>query len=216
MRKLSHLLLALLCIGAAMNTQAKTVLISGFDPFLGGTGNNSTIIAQKLQKRFEGSEISIVFCPLRTVYFKASEDLKSCIAAQEIKPDFVISLGEAFCRDVKFESRSVNWMKNTGTDNDGFGYPNGELIDPSSPKYLPMTIDLASIKKKMSRKEKKYILLSDNAGTFVCNNTSYIMSRDSDIPYAFIHVPAHSCRRQSLLIGRSVQILEKTVKYLFD
>jgi pyrrolidone-carboxylate peptidase len=199
-----------------MSAFGKTVLISGFDPFLGGSGNNSTVIGKRLVKRFEHQDINIVFCPLRTVYFKASEDLKTCINSQKIRPDFVISLGEAFCRDVKFETRSVNLMKNWGTDNDGIGYSTGEVIDPAEAQYLPMTIDLPSIKKKMSRKEKKYILVSDDAGTFVCNNTSFIMTRDLDIPYAFIHVPAHSCKRQARLVDRSVKILENTIRYLFD
>ena len=194
---------------------AKIVLISGFDPFLGGAGNNSTVIGEKIERRFQEQEIKIIFCPLRTVYFKASEALKDCINAQTEKIDFVISLGEAFCRDVKFETRAVNFMKDHGGDNDGVSY-SAEVIDSSSPEYLPMTINLSSVRSKLPRKMRKYTKISKDAGTFVCNNTAYLMTRDLDIPYAFIHVPAHNCSRSNYLVERSVNILEKTIQELFN
>ncbi len=194
---------------------AKTVVVSGFDPFDGGSDNNSTVIAKKLVREFKNKDINIVFCPLETVYFKASESLKDCISSLKVKPDFVLSLGEANCREVKFETRAINWMKDISHDNDGVHYT-GEEIRPEEDRFTPMTLDLVPIKKKLKYSHRKYIKISKNAGTFVCNNTAFIMSRDLEMPYAFIHVPKHNCRKSAMLVERSTKILVKTIESLFN
>jgi len=193
---------------------SKHIIISGFDAFHGRTVNNSTVIAEKLVKRFESTDIKVTFCPVRTIYYKASEELKDCIASSEIKPDYVISLGEAFCRDVKFETSSVNAMNDYGGDNDGVSY-DGEKIRPDGSWFAPMTLKLGPFRRMLPRSMKKYIKMSSSAGRFVCNNTAYIMASDIDIPYAFIHVPANHCAESSMLVERSTQILEATIKNLF-
>ncbi len=193
---------------------SKHIVLSGFDTFHGGTGNNSSVVAEKLVKRFASTDIKITFCPLRTVYFKAAESLKDCIASAETKPDFILSLGEAFCKDVKFETSAINIMSDYGGDNDGVHYT-GEEIIPGANKYVPMSLNLRPLKRMLPRSMKKYIKVSSDAGTFVCNNTAYLMARESDIPFAFIHVPAHKCAQSTMLVERSTQILEATIKNLY-
>jgi pyrrolidone-carboxylate peptidase len=193
---------------------SKHIIISGFDPFQGRSGNNSTVIAQKLVERFASTQIKVTFCPLNTVYFKGFETLKDCVASTSEKPDFILSLGEAFCKDVKFETSAVNMMSDFGGDNDGVHYT-GEEIIPGAPKYVPMSLNLKPYKRMLPRSMKKYIKVSSDAGTFVCNNTAYLMASESEIPYAFIHVPAYKCANGPMLIERSTQILEATIKNLF-
>jgi pyrrolidone-carboxylate peptidase len=195
---------------------ASTVVVSGFDAFDNNLGNNSEVIGKILSKNFSNKNINIHFCGLRTVYFKSSEQLKDCINSLPIKPDYIIGLGEANCKGLKFETKAKNWMKDISQDNDGIHYE-GEVIRPGETQSVAMTLDLKPIYSLLSRKDKRFITVSKDQGTFVCNNLSYIMASDiTDIPYTFIHVPRYNCKGSDKLVKRSVDILTKTIQKLFN
>lgn len=195
---------------------AKTVLISGFDAFDGNKGNNSEIVAKNLEGKFKNSEINIKFCPLRTVYFKSSETLKDCLNEMPEKPDYIIGLGEGPCKGIKFERKAVNFMKDISSDNDGVHYE-GEVIRVNGASKVDMSLNLTPLYKMLSRNDRKFVKLSNDQGTFVCNNLSYIMVNDIlDTPYTFIHVPAFNCKGSDKLVERSTDILEKTIYNLFN
>lgn len=195
---------------------AKSVLISGFDAFDDAPGNNSSVIGKILAKNFLNTDISVEFCQLRTIYFKSSDELKDCYHSMKIKPDYIISLGETACKGLKFERRAINKMKDISQDNDGIHYI-GEPIRASMPKYIPMSLDLTPLYTMLSRNEKKFVKLSKDQGTFVCNNLSYITASDiKETPYTFIHVPSYTCKNSKVLVEKSIQILEKTIKNLFN
>ncbi len=195
---------------------ANTVVVSGFDVFDNNRGNNSEVIAKILSKNFSSKNINVHFCGLRTVYFKSSEQLKDCVISLPKKPDYIIGLGEANCKGLKFETIAKNWMKDISQDNDGIHYE-GEVIRPGDSQSVEMSLKLKPLYKLLSRRDKKFITFSKDQGTFVCNNLSYIIANDiTDIPYTFIHVPRYNCRGRDKLVKRSVDILTKTIQNLFN
>jgi pyrrolidone-carboxylate peptidase len=208
--------LLLLILFLNTNLMANTVVISGFDAFDNNSGNNSEVIGKLLQKKFLDSSINVHYCQLRTVYFKSSEELKDCINSLPNTPDFVIGLGENNCKGLKFETRAKNWMKDISHDNDGIHY-SGEVIRAGENKKVIMSLNLKPLYKLLSKADRKFVTLSKNQGSFVCNNLSFIMAKDlTNIAYTFIHVPSFSCKDQDKLVNKSVNILTKTIKNLFN
>jgi len=209
-------LLLLIILTSTQLAFSKTVLVSGFDAFDGNLGNNSELVGKRLSERFKDSEIKIKFCSLRTVYFKSSEMLKDCLNEMPERPDYIIGLGEGPCRGLKFEKEAINLMKDISSDNDGVHY-SSQLIREGSPKKIKMSLDLTPLYKMLSRADRKFVKLSKDQGTFVCNNLSYIITNDiEDIPYTFIHVPAFNCQNRLELELKSTDILESTIKNLFN
>lgn len=209
------LILSLIIILFSQSLMAKSILLSGFDTFKDNPANNSEIIAQELQKQFEGTDINIHYCQLRTVYYKSADTLKDCFHSLSEKPDYVISLGEGYCDHVSFETRAFNQMKSDDADNDGVTYKNDKII-PDGPRKLNLSLNLSSVLSSLPKKDRKFTKMSKNAGRFVCNAHSYIMGTSFDeAPFAFIHVPSHNCKNQDYKKKRTLEILSKTIKALF-
>ncbi len=197
------------------NLFAKTIVISGFDAFDGNKGNNSQVIGKALEKRFNNKQINVKYCQLRTVYFKSSEQLKDCINSLDEQPDYIIALGEAHCNGLHFETKAKNWMKDISQDNDGVHFE-GEPIRPDQKESVKMSLELRPLYKMLSRSDRRFVKISKDQGTFVCNNLSYIMESDlEDIKYTFIHVPRNNCKKSDKLVSRSIDVLTKTIENLF-
>lgn len=171
-----------------------SLLISGFDAFNGASGNNSQVTAKNIVNtlKSEFPDKEIVFCQLRTVYHKATETLIDCANSMNQKPDLIISLGEAFCNKAKLETRAYNWLSGSA-DNDGIQY-NGTQNDDSFPKFVSQTIDWRDAYCALDDRDKNDLLLSNDAGSFVCNETLFNMNaKYSEFNMGFIHVPQASC-----------------------
>jgi pyrrolidone-carboxylate peptidase len=191
----------------AMEGQAKTVLLSAFDPFNNALKNNSTIVAKKLMEKFKDSGIKIHYCELPTIYDKASQKLLDCYHELPVKPDVIISLGEGLCHGAKFETRAINRMHSTIPDNDGVLYKKRE-INPGQNKYQSLNLDFKSFFQHLSKADKRVHRLSKDMGEFVCNQTAYLMMQESlEVPYGFIHVPGQKCRGEKDLIDKTVDVI---------
>jgi pyrrolidone-carboxylate peptidase len=200
----------------SQSLMAKSILLSGFDAFNGAKENNSQKVAKLIQEKFKDTDIKVHYCQLRTVYFKSAETLKDCFNELSEKPDFIISLGEGFCSGVEFELKAKNQMNSATPDNDGVVYQRKVIVN-GGPRSLALSLNFSSIYKMMTKEERKYVGMSKDPGKFVCNNLAYLMAHDfNEVPFGFIHVPAHNCSRQNDLITRSVESISITIKKLFD
>lgn len=209
------LTLSLFVILFSQGLKAKSILLSGFDAFKDNLANNSEIIAKELQKQFEGSDIKVHYCQLRTVYYKSADMLKDCYHSLEEKPDYVISLGEGDCDRISFETMAYNKMSSPDADNDGITYTTGKILS-DGPRKVDLSLNLSSVLKKLSKKDRKFARMSKNAGRFVCNAHSYLMANTFDeSPFTFIHVPSHNCKNQGYKEKRTLEILTRTIKTLF-
>jgi pyrrolidone-carboxylate peptidase len=211
------LILSLIIILFSQSLMAKSILLSGFDAFKDNPANNSEIIAKELQKQFEGSDIKVHYCQLRTVYYKSADMLKDCYHGLEEKPDYVISLGEGYCDRISFETMAFNKMSSTDADNDGMTYQN-DIIRADGPKKIYLSLNLKNILNTLPRKDRKFARMSKRKiGSYVCNNLAYIAGNYiKETPFGFIHVPSHNCSNQEYKKKRTLEILSKTIKALFD
>lgn len=199
----------------SLNIQAKTVLISSFDSFGGAKANSTRIVAENLVGLFsENEKINIVHCRLRTIYYESYEELIDCIATMKTPPDYIISLGETGCLRMKYETRAKNIMKDSFGDNNGTQYSN-ELITVGGKSSLKLSLDLKTSVSRLSLKNRLWMGRSYNAGTFVCNNLSYLMAQNqAGFQFSFIHIPKHSCSNSRRKINRSVRVISKIIRIL--
>lgn len=168
------------------------VLVSYYDAFGEAPFNNSERVAKALASRLEDSDVSIKLCALSTVFDKAYGQLEDCLKAQDQMPAMVIGLGEAKC-NMKVEFATRNYDKTMGPDNEG-NERMGEIV-PDANAFIAMRYPLPQMYCALTPKERQAIEISNNAGSFVCNNTAFQLNHyHPELMSGFIHVPSHNCR----------------------
>ena len=165
----------------------KKLLITGFDPFGGESVNPSWEAVRQLPDRIGQYELTKLRIP--TVFGKAFEEVLA--AANELRPDAVISVGQAGGRDsVTPEVVAINLREAGITDNEG-NQPVNVPVVPGGPAAYFATIPV----RDMVRAVKDAGIpckLSYSAGAFVCNDVLYSMlhhCRETTTQVGFIHVP---------------------------
>jgi pyrrolidone-carboxylate peptidase len=205
-------LISAVLLYSAVVSAKPTVLISYFDAFHRASFNNSEKVARALESKFSGplSPIRIKLCPLNTVFDKAYAQSEECLKKTNPYPTLFLGLGEATC-DLKIESIMRNRDKTSGADNEG-NHRHNTLIITEGPQYLGLRYPLAHMYCGLSSSERKQLDVSNNAGSFVCNNTAYQMSYFyPEIQYGFIHVPGNNCSNLAERTENSIRMLEKMI-----
>ncbi|MCM3666738.1 pyroglutamyl-peptidase I [Mesobacillus subterraneus] len=171
------------------------ILISGFEPF-GKMSINPTeeLLKEAVSFDIENVEISTVLLPVN--YDECAEELIAKI--EEVNPDVVISCGLAAGRTAITPERIGINIKDTGSgdpypDNRGI-IPTDELIDKDGPDGLFSTLPNRLIEENLKAQHIP-AAISNSAGTFICNNTlyvvlNYIQKNNLPIKAGFIHFPA--------------------------
>jgi len=206
-------LLILLLLTLSSAWAKPMVLISYYDAFNQAPFNNSEKVAKALAAQFglETSEVDVRLCLLNTIYEKSYAQTEECLKALPQKPVMVLGLGESTC-DLKFETVVRNTDHTYGPDNAGNSRNNAVII-PQAPLFRGLRYPLPQMYCALTQAEKNSILLSNDAGTFVCNNTAFQLSHYyPEIQYGFVHVPAHNCRNLDRRTQASVAVLSKMIK----
>ncbi|MBE6730732.1 MAG: pyroglutamyl-peptidase I [Ruminococcaceae bacterium] len=165
----------------------KKLLITGFDPF-GGESINPSWEAVKLIPDIIG-DYEVHKMEIPTVFNKAFEVLME--KAEEIKPDVIISVGQAGGRrGITPERVGINLMDASIPDNEGNKINDKAIIENGENAYFT-TLNV----KKMMEAIKEIGLpasVSLSAGAFVCNNVLYLLLdkyKNTEVKAGFIHVP---------------------------
>ena len=165
----------------------KKLLITGFDPF-GGESINPSWEAVKLIPDIIG-DYEVHKMEIPTVFNKAFEIISK--KAEEIKPDVIISVGQAGGRKgITPERVGINLMDASIPDNEGNKINDKAIIEKGENAYFT-TLDV----KKMVEAIKEIGLpasVSLSAGAFVCNNVLYLLLdkyKGTKVKAGFIHVP---------------------------
>jgi pyroglutamyl-peptidase len=175
--------------------RAKTVLLTGFEPFSGETTNPSREIARWL----DGSEIAghqIVGSILPSVFRVCTVALKKLI--RDIDPDLVVCLGQAGGRaGITPERVAINVDDARIPDNAG-QQPVDQPIVPHGPTAYWSKLPIKAIVATLYQRGVP-ASVSQTAGTFVCNHLFYVLMHELaiSVPSApsrarkggFIHVP---------------------------
>lgn len=168
----------------------KTLLLTGFEPFLSFTVNPTMKIVEELNGQTIG-DYQIVGSTM-TVDFKSSgNQLISLI--EEFHPDAVISLGLAGGRSKITPERIAVNIKDGAADNEGHT-PVDEVIHSDGPAAYLSTLPIRSMVDKLNESGFP-ASISNTAGTYLCNNVMYeglhkIHTSNLNIPSGFIHIPA--------------------------
>lgn len=206
-------LLILLLLTLSSAWAKPLVMISYYDAFGRAPFNNSERVAKALAAQFglAASEVEVKLCGLDTVYEKSYAQTEECLKALPHKPVMILGLGESTC-ELKLETMVKNTDHTYGPDNAGNSRSN-QVIIPQAPLFVGLRYPLPQMYCALTQAEKNSVLLSNDAGTFVCNNTAYQLSHFyPEIQYGFVHVPAHNCRNLEGRTRGSVAILEKMIK----
>lgn len=172
-----------------------TVLVSYFDPFGRATVNNSETVAKLLALKALQKEVNfdISLCKLETKFDISYEQLKACLRTLPEEPVLIIGLGETGC-SMKLELAGRNLDRTYGPDNAGQTRRNTPIVR-NGPPALGLSYPLQDMYCAIPANERKNVIVSNNAGSFVCNNIAYQISYyEDDLVAGFIHVPDHSCR----------------------
>ena len=198
------------------------ILVSGFDPF-GGEKINPAIEAVKLlSDEIKGNEVIKIEIP--TVIGKSVDKLKEKI--KEVKPDVVISVGQAGGReDITVERVAINVDDCRIKDNEG-NQPIDEKIAEDGPDAYLLTLPIKAMVENI-KSANIPASVSNTAGTFICNHVAYGMAhvRATEYPNmrtGFIHIPflpeqvLDKPHTASMNLDTIAKALEKAIEAVID
>ncbi|WP_087037972.1 pyroglutamyl-peptidase I [Thermococcus litoralis] len=165
------------------------VLVTGFEPFGGEKINPSWGAVKELPEKIGNAEIIKHQLP---VSFKGvKEKLPKII--EDVRPDVVVLTGQAGGRvNITVERVAINVMDARMEDNEGYK-PEDEPIFEDAPAAYFATIPVKRIVNAL-RENKIPAMVSNSAGTYVCNTAMYtalhyIATNGLEAKVGFIHVP---------------------------
>lgn len=165
------------------------VLVSGFEPFGGATGNPSQDVARALDglRLACGRVVQGMVLPVR--FRDAGEALVRRI--EETRPCLVLALGLCASRsEPAFERVALNLCDASLADNAG-RQPRDEPVIEGGPAALFTTLPVKAMLQALQDAGRPGAL-SLSAGSYVCNDVFYRLLRASGplgIPAGFMHLP---------------------------
>jgi pyroglutamyl-peptidase len=167
---------------------AKTVLLTGFEPFNGAAINPSWEAVRALDG-WSGPGFAVVARQLPCVFGTALDVLRESIAG--VKPDIVIAVGQAGGRsEISLERVAINVDDASIRDNAG-NQPVDAPVAADGPAAYFTTLPVKAIVKAL-RLRGFPSGVSQTAGTFVCNHVFYGLMHHAvgqPLKAGFIHVP---------------------------
>ncbi len=173
-----------------MARAARTILITGFEPFGGETVNASWEAAKKLEGWRRGGFTAVARL-LPCAYDSSVKKLIQEIEA--IQPAALLMAGQAARRAVICVERFAHNLDDaTAPDNDG-DLRRALRISRAAPEWVEASISVSAIAKVM-KDAGIPARVSRNAGAFVCNHLyfgalQYLSDKRLAIPAVFVHLP---------------------------
>ncbi|HEX3625227.1 MAG TPA: pyroglutamyl-peptidase I [Verrucomicrobiae bacterium] len=167
----------------------KTVLVTGFEPFDGERVNPSALAAEALNGReIAGHRVTGVVLPC--VFGKSLAMLRGGIRC--LQPELIICAGQRGGRaEIAVESMAINIVAAPIPDNEG-NQPFARPVARTGPLAYLSTLPVEAIVAAL-RDAKLPAMISNCAGTFVCNHVFYGLMRTLHRARpgrgGFIHVP---------------------------
>jgi pyroglutamyl-peptidase len=174
-----------------LSSAARTILVTGFEPFGGETVNASWEAAQRLEGWRHG-EYTAAARRLPCAYNGSVKELVRAI--ETLRPEAILMTGQAARRAaVNVERFARNLDDAAAPDNDG-ALRRAVKISHSAPERLGATAPVKAIADAI-RAAEIAARVSTNAGGFVCNHLffgalQYLRGLERPIPAVFLHLPA--------------------------
>lgn len=179
-------------------------LVTGFEPFGGGTFNISELVVRSLTAVPNPNVVTAV---LPAAYRQAAAQVAEML--REHQPDTAILLGQSrSARSIHLERLAVNLDDSAHPDNDGEVRRQRPVLAQAPATYrssLPLT-RMTDVAERFGETVK----LSDDAGRYVCNHTFFVAAHLSatELPQTrcgFVHLPVVS--PSSNRVGRFTEVV---------
>lgn len=196
----------------SLNLWAKpVVMVSYFDAFDKAPFNSSEVVARALFEKLKNHpDYDLKLCALSTVFDKSFGELENCLKNESTSPTLIIGLGESNC-NYKIEIMARNLDKTAGPDNAGNERKNTKILSEGV-KALAFNYPLEQMYCALDQKRRNELEVSNDAGTFVCNNLAYQFAHYyPEKTFGFIHVPAHNCKNLGLKTQTTLLNLEMMI-----
>jgi pyroglutamyl-peptidase len=173
-----------------LSSAARTILVTGFEPFGGETVNASWEAAQKLEGWRHGDTVAAARL-LPCAYDASVKKLVNAI--ETLRPDALLMTGQAARRAVVCVERFAHNLDDaTAPDNDG-ALRRGLRISRAAPEWLETMASVRTIARAITGAGIP-ARVSRHAGGFVCNHLyfgalQYLSEKRSAIPAVFVHLP---------------------------
>jgi pyroglutamyl-peptidase len=174
-----------------LSSAARTILVTGFEPFGGETVNASWEAAQKLEGWRHGDTTAVA----RVLPCAYDASVKLLISAIEtLRPDALLMTGQAARRGIVSVERFAHNLDDAkAPDNEGV-QRRGLRISRAAPDWLEASSSVTTIVRAI-KEAGIPARMSRNAGGFVCNHLyfgalQYLSEKRSPIPAVFVHLPA--------------------------
>jgi pyroglutamyl-peptidase len=164
------------------------VLVTGFEPFRGGTVNPSQQLVERLEADSpQGVDLHTALLPV--AYARSADALRAAVDA--VEPDVVICFGQADGRTgISVERFAHNLDGADVADNEGA--TSSAEIDPGGPVAYRSTLPVDEIVAAL-RAEGIPAAATRDAGGFLCNHVFYALMRALEqrpgVAGGFVHVP---------------------------
>ena len=168
----------------------KTLLLTGFEPFLKFTVNPTMKIARELHGEIIGNYK--IHSEVLPVDF-ASSGSRLLKLIKKVKPDAIISLGLAGGRSKITPERIAVNVKDGAADNEG-NKPTDEVIYSAGKDGYFTTLPIRNMVNRLQESGLP-AAISNTAGTYLCNNIMYVAlyyayEFQPNMKSGFIHIPA--------------------------
>jgi len=196
----------------SLNSWAKpVVLVSYFDAFDKAPFNNSEIVARALFEKLKNHpDYDLKLCALSTVFDKSFGELENCLKNESSTPTLVLGLGESNC-NFKIEILARNFDKTLGPDNEGNERKSTQILTEGN-RALAFNYPLEKMYCALDSKKRNELEVSNDAGTFVCNNLAYQFAHYyPEQTFGFIHVPSHNCKNLGQKTQTAISNLEMMI-----
>lgn len=185
------------------------LLLTGFEPFGGGTDNPSWDCLEYLACP---ENIDLVKLRLPVTFRGAPAMLREALEAE--RPDAVVCLGLAENRQaITPELIAVNLAHGRIADNEGF-QPSQEPVIPGGPDGRFATLPVFALVEALQGAGLP-AQVSYTAGAYVCNTLMYHLldwAKDKHVPAGFVHIPS----RQTLPLPETARGIGCILQYLAE
>ena len=165
------------------------ILVTSFEPFGGEKINPAYEVVKRIKDNIAGTEVIKLQVP--TEFNISLENATKKI--KEVNPDFVLCIGQAGGRyGISVERIGIN-INDARIPDNAKQLPVDVKIDEQGENAYFATIPIKAIVEAIKNKNIPAVV-SDSAGTYVCNNLmygvlNYIHKENLNIKAGFIHIP---------------------------
>lgn len=194
-----------------MSTYA--VVVTGFEPFNGGTVNPSWLAVKDLPRKINigDTQIHLHLEELPVVYDDAAQRSRELI--EQFEPLVIIHVGlHDKAPAIMLESRAVNTQNVSIPDNAGIRRQ-GEAVIAGAPEVLEARWD-AEVLAKALQEQGFPVQVSDDAGRYVCNTALYtaIHVQKPGRCAGFVHVPSAEQISPAVVTKTLVALIKESAK----